>query len=309
MNIFGGIEAGGTKFVCMVANNAENIIKEERFATTTPSETIGRVIEFFSPYKKKNELKAVGIGSFGPVDLDKDSPTFGFITSTPKPGWSDIDLRGAIQRELEVPVVFDTDVNVAAYGEHYWIKENHSFDPFIYVTIGTGIGVGVFINGSLLHGLVHTEAGHIAIPHDRSKDPFPGVCPYHGDCWEGLATGISMQKRWQISPENIPTGHIAWELESDYTAVALVNLIYVYSPRRIVLGGGISQYPLFHEIVRKKVIAANRGYLRSPMIFDNIEKFIVPPALGNKSGCLGAIAMAINTISKNPDKKTSLTEL
>ena len=298
MKLYGGIEAGGTKFVCIVGRNPEEIYREERFPTMTPEETINRAVDFFRPYQASHELEAIGIASFGPVDLNKNSPTYGFITSTPKPGWANVDLRGEIQRKLSVPVAFDTDVNAAAYGEKFWVPENQNLDPFMYVTIGTGIGVGVIINGSLLHGLVHTEAGHMAIPHDLKKDPFPGMCPYHKNCWEGLASGVSMFERWGENPQDLPTDHRGWDLETDYTASALVNLIYVYSPMRIILGGGVSQHPTFHTVVREKVLKINNRYLQSGAILEDIDNFILPPALGNRSGGLGAIAMAIQM---NPD--------
>jgi fructokinase len=292
MNLFGGIEAGGTKFVCMVGIDPANLLKEERFPTTTPEETIHQVIEFFLPYLKRRELAAVGIASFGPLDLNVDSPTYGYITTTPKEGWNQIDLCGEIQRSLQVPVAFDTDVNVAAYGEKYWIPENRSMDPFLYMTVGTGIGVGAIVNGSPIHGLMHAEAGHFALPHDWQRDPFPGVCPYHGDCLEGLASGLSMTKRWGQRPEHLPDSHPGWDLESDYIALALVNLIYAYSPQRIILGGGVSQHPGLLQDVRCKVMQFMNGYVQSPMLFEKIDEYILPPALGNRSGGLGAIAMA-----------------
>lgn len=297
MTLYGGIEAGGTKFVCLVAKSPDEIIDEKRILTTQPAETIEKAIEFFRPYTSDQELASLGIASFGPVDLNPSSQTFGFITSTPKPGWRQVDLRGEIARGLHVPVAFDTDVNAAAFGEHYWIEENRELDPFIYVTIGTGIGVGVMINGALLHGLVHTEAGHMAIPHRMEKDPFPGVCPYHGDCWEGLASGVAMKKRWGMNAEDIPDTHEAWALESEYTAHALVNLIYAYSPMRIILGGGVSQHPTFHQRVRKDVQRINNMYVQSEAILADIDEFILPPFLGNRSGGLGAIAMAIAAVN------------
>lgn len=293
MKVFGGIESGGTKFVCMVGSGPENVLAEVRFPTTNPAETIRTAVEFFAPYARSGELAAVGIASFGPLDLDPASPTYGTITTTPKGGWDHVDLYGEIRRGLGVPVAFDTDVNAAAYGEQYWTPENRSLDPFLYMTVGTGIGVGAIVNGTPIHGLLHTEAGHVSIPHDSDKDPFPGVCPYHGDCLEGLASGLAMNKRWGQSPETLPDPHPGWELEVGYIALALVNLIYAYSPRRIVLGGGVSQHPGFHQAVRCKVRQLNQGYLQSPMLLAGIDRYILPPALGNRSGALGAIAMAI----------------
>jgi fructokinase len=291
MKLFGGIESGGTKFVCMAGMDPDHLI-EERFPTTTPRETIRKVTEFFMPYARSGELAAVGIASFGPLDLHQDSPTYGYITTTPKDGWSQVNLYGEIRRSLNVPVAIDTDVNAAAFGEQYWIPENRSLDPFLYVTVGTGIGVGVIVNGAPLHGLLHAEAGHFALPHDRQRDPFPGVCPYHDDCLEGLASGLSMTRRWEQKPEHLPASHPGWDLESDYLARALVNMIYAYSPQRIILGGGVSQHPGLIQDVRCKVRQFLNGYLRSSMLMERIDEYILPPALGNRSGGLGAIAMA-----------------
>ena len=298
MKLFGGIESGGTKFVCAVGHGPDHIISDISFPTTNPTETIQKTIEFFAPYSMRNELTSVGIASFGPVDLDPKSKTYGFIMTTPKTGWQQVDLYGEIQKALKVPIAFDTDVNAAAFGEKYWIPENQLLDPLIYITVGTGIGVGVIINGSPLHGLIHAEAGHIAIPHDWQRDPFPGVCPFHGDCLEGLASGISMNKRWGQSPETLSNSHPAWDLEAEYIALALVNLIYAYSPQKIILGGGVSQHPGFHQSVRHKVIKINNGYVNSIFISEKIDDYILPPALGNRSGVLGAIAMAINLAAK-----------
>jgi fructokinase len=293
MKLFGGIEAGGTKFVCLVGNGPDQLIEEKRFPTTTPDETIEKVIEFFSPYANRGELVAIGIASFGPVDLNPASATYGYITTTPKPGWAHVDLCGRIKQVLNVPVAFDTDVNAAAFGEQYWTAENKSLDPFLYMTVGTGIGVGVIVNGLPLHGLIHTEAGHFAIPHDLQRDPFSGVCPFHGDCLEGLASGPSMNKRWGQNAETLPTTHYGWDLEAEYIALALVNLIYAYSPMRIVLGGGVPNHPGLHAVVRGKVQRLINGYIQSPRILKKIDSYILSPTLGSRSGVLGAVALAI----------------
>jgi fructokinase len=292
----GGIEAGGTKFVCLVGTGPADIVDETRFGTTHPDETIQKAVAFFSPYTRTGELAAVGIASFGPVDLNPNSPTYGFITSTPKPGWSQVDLRGGIQSALKIPVAFDTDVNAAAFGEQYWTPANRGLDPFVYMTVGTGIGVGLIVNGQPLHGLVHGEAGHFFIPHDWQKDPFPGICPYHGDCLEGLASGPSMNKRWGQRAETLPDRHPGWDLEAEYIALALTNLIYAYSPHRIVLGGGVPLHPGLHEAVRSKVLERLNGYIKSSILLDHIDEYIVAPTLGQRSGGLGAIAMAIELL-------------
>jgi len=292
--LYGGIEAGGTKFVCMVGTSPDSIAGETRFPTTHPDETIQRAVKFFEPYTQRGELVSIGIASFGPVDLKPTSPTYGYITTTPKPDWSQVDLHGRVARALGLPVAFDTDVNVAAFGEHYWIPENRSLDPFLYMTVGTGIGVGVLANDRPLHGLIHAEAGHFAIPHNWQSDPFAGSCPYHGDCLEGLASGPAMANRWGQPAETLSNGHPGWNLEAEYIALALVNLIYAYSPERIVLGGGVAQHPGLRELVCLKVQQFLNGYVHSPMVLEKIDQYIVAPALGNRSGVLGAIAMAID---------------
>lgn len=291
MKLYGGIEAGGTKFVCVVGSGPDNIVAEERFPTTTPDETIARSVDFFK--RHGSDLAAIGIGSFGPVDLNPQSPMYGYITTTPKPGWAQADLRGGIQRALNVPVAFDTDVNAAALGEHYWVPENRALDPLLYMTVGTGIGVGGLVNGQLLHGLLHPEAGHMRLPRDPQRDPFTGACPYHGDCFEGLACGPAMAKRWGQPAETLPADHPAWALEAHYIALAVMNLTLIVAPQRIVIGGGVTQQPGLIDNVRREVVQLLNGYLQTDRITRDIDRFIVPPALGNQSGMLGAIALAL----------------
>ncbi len=292
--LYGGIEAGGTKFICLVGRGPAEIEAEVRIPTTTPAETIECALKFFRPFTRRGRLAALGIGSFGPVDLNPHSETYGYITSTPKNGWAYTDLFGPIRQALEIPVAFDTDVNAAAFGEQYWAEENRSLDPFLYMTVGTGIGVGVLVNGQPVHGLIHPEVGHQFIPHDRQADPFEGVCPYHGDCLEGLASGPAIARRWGQAPETLPAGHPAWDLEANYIALALANLVACYSPRRIVLGGGVFQHPGLCAAVRSRVQQRLNGYFRSKMILETIDRYIIPPTLCNHSGALGAIALAIN---------------
>lgn len=292
MQFYGGIEAGGTKFVCMVASDPENILAEIKFPTTTPEETIKRTNDFFRPFIQRGELAAIGLGSFGPVDLDPKSPTYGFITGTPKPNWSFTDLLGGVKRGSQVPVAYDTDVNAAALGELYWVPENKDLDPFIYITVGTGIGTGVIANGKPVHGLVHPEAGHMAIPHDWHEDPFAGGCPYHGDCWEGLANGPAMAQRWGHPADTLADDHPGWDLEAKYIALAIVNQIYAYSPQRVVLGGGVAQHAGLLQKVQTKTQQLLNGYVQSDMILNHIDRYIVSPGLGTKAGVLGAITLA-----------------
>jgi fructokinase len=293
MKLYGGIEAGGTKFVCVIGSGPDNLMAEARIATTTPAETIGRTIDFFRRHTQEYPVGAVGIGSFGPVDLDRASATYGYITTTPKPGWAQADLYGVIQQALQVPVAFDTDVNAAAFGEHHWVTDNRALDPLLYLTIGTGIGLGAIVNGKPLHGLLHPEGGHMLLPHDRTIDPFEGSCPFHGDCWEGLACGPAIEKRWQQRGETLPPDHPAWQLEAHYVALAVVNLIYGFSPQRVVLGGGVMQQPGIIDRIRGEVQRSINGYLQSDRITRDIDQLIVPPGLGTRSGVLGAMALAI----------------
>ncbi len=286
--LFGGIEGGGTKFVCAVGTGPDDLHAEIRFPTTTPTETLGKVIDFF---KEQNGLAAIGIASFGPVDLNPVSPTFGYIMSTPKIGWSNVDLISPLRSALNLPIGFDTDVNAAALSEWRWGAAQNC-DPVLYLTIGTGIGGGVMVNEKLLHGLIHPEMGHNPLPHDFAKDPFAGACPFHGDCFEGLAAGPAIEKRWGQKAETLNPDHPAWDLEAHYIALALTSYIYTLSPQKIVLGGGIMQQASLLPLVRQKVQGLLNDYVQSSHIIKNIADYIVQPGLGNRSGVLGAIALA-----------------
>ncbi len=288
MTLFGGIEAGGTKFVCAVGTGPGDLRVRTSFPTTTPAETIAQAITFF---KQQPELvAAVGIGAFGPVDPNPASPTYGYITSTPKLAWQFTDIRGAIARGLGVPVGFDTDVNVAAIGEHRW-GASQDVASSVYITVGTGIGGGGMANGRLMHGLVHPEVGHMRIPHDRARDPFDGVCPYHGDCLEGLASGEALRRRWDKAGEDL-TDPAVWELEAEYLALGLVNLVCACSPERIILGGGVMRQPVLLPLVRRRIRELLAGYIEAPELAESIDDFVVAPALGERAGLLGAIELA-----------------
>jgi fructokinase len=290
MKIYGGIEAGGTKFVCMVGSGPDNILEETRFPTIGPGDTLDRSIEFF---RKHPGISAIGVASFGPLNLDSSTPEYGTIAKTPKPGWSHAPIVATLQQGLGIPVALDTDVNGAAFGEYYWAPENRGCDPLLYMTVGTGIGVGGILNGEAMHGLVHPEVGHIRIPHDFEIDPFTGACPFHSDCFEGLASGPALQARWGMPAENLPAGHPGWDLEATYIALALTNLVCTISPRRIVVGGGVMAHAGLLDKTRRKVQELLNGYIQSSTVLDRIEEYIVPPALGNRAGVLGALALAI----------------
>ncbi len=288
--LLGGIEAGGTKFVCALGRGPEALRAETRIPTTTPAETIAAVVEFFRQASRGEVLAAVGIASFGPIDPDPRSATFGHITSTPKPGWAHTDLAGSVARALGVAVGFDTDVNGAALGEQRW-GAARGLDTFIYLTVGTGIGGGAMVGGRLLHGLIHPEMGHVLLPK-RDDDDFAGVCPFHGTCLEGLAAGPALERRWGRKPQTLPDEHPAWELEAHYLALSLANFICVLSPQRIILGGGVMSRRLLFPLIRRKVRTLLNGYVQAPAITLDNDTFIVPTGLGHRSGVLGALALA-----------------
>jgi fructokinase len=296
--LFAGIEAGGTKWVCMIAAHPEDIRASTNFPTTQPEETIEKAIQYFKSQIQPGELKGLGIGSFGPLDLDQGSPTFGYLTTTPKPGWANTDLLTPYRKAFDLPTGLDTDVNAAALGESRWGAAQGLTD-FIYLTIGTGIGGGGVVNRSLIHGLVHPEMGHMRIPHDREQDPFPGVCPFHGDCLEGLATGPAIEARWGQRGEYLPPDHPAWQLEAHYLALGLANLVTILSPQCIILGGGVMEQKQLFPLIRKSVQEVLGNYIAAPQIQEGIDQFIVPPKLGSKAGVLGAIALAQDAAGSN----------
>ena len=290
--LYGGIEAGGTKFVCVVASGPDDIVEEVRFSTTTPEETLGKAIQFFRPFVSSGQVNAIGVAAFGPLDLNPESSTYGFIASTPKPNWSNTDVRGTLQRGLDVPIALDTDVNAAGLGESVW-GASKGFDPSLYLTIGTGIGGGYIKDGKPLVGLLTPEMGHIRIPHNRELDPFDGSCPFHGDCFEGLANGPAIEKRLGIKGADVPENDAFWDIEADYIASALMNYILVLSPKKIILGGGVMQRKFLFSKIRQRVHELLNSYVSSKSVLEKIEEYIVPPGLGNQSGSLGAIALAM----------------
>ncbi len=290
--LFGGIEGGGTKFVCAIGTDPDNLVAEIRITTTSPEATMQEVADFFKEHESKfGKLSAIGFACFGPLDPKIDSPTYGHILPTPKPDWTNANVVGMLRESFDIPVAFDTDVNGAALGEWRW-GAAQGLDTFIYLTIGTGIGGGAYVEGNLLHGLIHPEMGHIFLNHNRERDPFDGVCPFHGDCFEGLACGGAIEKRWGARAETLPSDDPAWDLEAEYISQALVNYSMTLSPQRIILGGGIGS--LAHLLPKVQVGTFERinGYIQSPVILQNIETYIVNPGLGNRSGVLGAIALA-----------------
>ncbi len=283
----GGIEAGGTKMVCAIGDEKGELFERVTIPTRQPEETFEEMIRYFSD----KQIEALGIGCFGPVDLNRSSATYGFITSTPKPGWKNTDVVGRFQKALSVPVGFDTDVNGAILGE-VMLGAAKGCENAIYITVGTGIGVGVYVNGGLLHGLVHPEGGHILLAK-HPKDTYSGKCPYHGCCFEGLASGPAIEERWGKKAEMLADEMNVWELESYYIAQAITNYILTYSPQKIILWGGVMHQNQLFEQIRAKVPELLSGYIQHPAVTEKIADYIVPPALGDNPGILGAIQLGV----------------
>jgi fructokinase len=293
MTWYAGVEAGGTKFNCIVASDPENILAEIRIPTTTPQETLPQIIQFFKQIESKHniQLSSIGLGFFGPLCLDKKEPEYGYITSTPKLAWKNTPIVSYFSQQMNIPIAFDTDVAAAALGEGLW-GNARNFRDYIYLTIGTGIGGGIISGGQPLHGMIHPEVGHLLIPHDRNRDPFAGACPYHQDCLEGLASGPAIKARWGQPAEMLPSDHFAWQLESEYIGYAITNLVLSLSPQRIIIGGGVMKISGLIDRVRQNTLKYLGGYVQNETITSNIETFIQLPALGDRAGVLGAVALA-----------------
>lgn len=287
--MYGGIEAGGTKWACAIGNGPHDIDDVTTFPTTSPAQTIARAADFFR--RRHSELTGLGVGCFGPIDVRRSSPTWGRITTTPKPGWAGTDVVASLHAALELPVALDTDVNAAALGEHRW-GAARGFDTFSYLTVGTGIGGGGMTHGQLMHGLLHPELGHMRIPHDRERDSFDGVCPYHGDCLEGLASGEAIRRRWGRPAQELGDRDEVWQLEAEYLALGVLNIIYTLSPERIIIGGGVMRQSALLPNVRDRVRELTSGYTGVLALDAGLDDYLVAPALGGNAGVLGALELA-----------------
>lgn len=293
----GALEAGGTKMVCAIGNEDGTILKRIVLPTKTPGETIPDILSFF----REENIKALGIGCFGPLDLDKQSKQYGTITSTPKVSWQMFPMVQTFTKALGIPVALDTDVNVAALGEATWGAGRGDL-VVLYITIGTGVGAGVYVNNQLLHGLIHPEAGHVLLSR-RSDDSYQGSCPFHTNCMEGLVSGPAIEGRWGQKAEFLSENEFVWEMESDYIAQALANFILTYSPNRIILGGGVMHQTKLYPLIRDKVKRYLNGYVRHSALQEDIDRYIIAPALGDSAGVKGALKLAIDAIVEKNRKK------
>lgn len=286
--ILGAIEAGGTKFVVAIGDENGNILERTSFPTTTPEETIKNIFKFFD---EKN-IDALGLGCFGPIDPDLNSPTYGYITTTPKSGWENFNIIGSLQEHYpNLPIGFDTDVNGAVLGEVYFGSAK-GLENALYLTIGTGIGGGAIVEGNLVHGLLHPEMGHMMLIV-REDDKYQGKCPYHKTCFEGLASGPAIEERWGIKGSEIPVDHPAWDLEAWYIAQALAIYVLTLSPKKIILGGGVMHQQQLFPLIRKYLQERLNGYIQKDEITSTkINDYIVYPGLGDNAGICGALALA-----------------
>jgi fructokinase len=284
---YAAIEAGGTKFRVAVSEGRE-LVADTRIPTTTPDETLGATIEFIRNW---GEVSAAGIACFGPLDLNPSSATYGSIIETPKPHWSNTPVLTTIREELGVPTAIDVDVGAAALGEWRW-GAAQGLSDFIYITVGTGFGAGVFINGTVHHGMGHPEMGHITVERVPGDD-YTGHCPFHGACLEGMAAGPAIEDRWGTPGAALTERAEVWDLEATYLAQALRTFTYVAAPQRILLGGGVMQQPGLFELVREKLREQLNGYVTTEALRDSLDEYIAAPAFGQDAGLIGAIALAM----------------
>jgi fructokinase len=291
--LFGAIEAGGTKFVCALGKADGTLIAESRLPTTDPDTTLAAMVKFLEEGSLEHgPLSGIGVASFGPVVLDRASPHYGFLGKTPKAGWSHTDILGAVRGAFSCPVGFDTDVNAAALAEHRWGVGRDVAD-LVYVTVGTGIGAGVLANGTALHGLVHPEIGHLFVRRHALESGFPGVCPFHGDCLEGLASGPAIMQRSGGELSSLSADHPQWTLEADYLAQLCATLVLTVSPRRIILGGGVMNCQALFPLIHRRLLHWLAGYVDHSELLQHTDRYVVPPGLGQRAGVMGALSLAM----------------
>jgi len=290
---FGAVEAGGTKFVVAIGDEHGNIITQQRFPTTDPVSTLAAVHTFLREQGgEPRPLAAIGVACFGPVQLDRSSPRYGFIGQTPKVGWSNTDVAGSLARAFRIPIGFDTDTNAAALAEHRWGAARR-LNNLVYVTTGTGIGGAVLVGGVPIHGLMHPEIGHI-FPRRHPLDlGFSGTCPFHGDCMEGLASGPAIVARSGKSLLQLDEAHPQWEIQADYLGQLCAQLVLTVSPQRIILGGGVMSQARLFPLIRQRVRHWLGGYIDRGDILTGIDEYVVPPGLGDRAGVLGALVLAL----------------
>jgi fructokinase len=290
--MYGAIEAGGTKFVCAIARAPHDLVEQARIDTTAPMATLAAVVEFFADAQRRHgELASFGIGTFGPVELDRGAPGWGRILPTPKPGWTDADLVTPLRQRFGVPVAIDTDVNAAALAE-WQLGAGQERRSLAYVTVGTGIGGGFIVDGKLVHGLMHPEVGHLLVRRDPRDAEFAGTCPFHGDCLEGLACGRAITARWGRSLSELPAEHEGSSIIAGYLGQLVANIALMLSSERVVLGGGVMQHAALLPLIRASTLRLLNGYLPHPELSGTLTDYVCAPGLGDRSGITGAVLLA-----------------
>ena len=288
---YGAIETGGTKVLCAVGAEDGSILESERVATRDPTATLADVFAWFAAAEQRHgALLGFGVGAFGPVELRRQSAQYGFVTTTPKAGWKYFDLYGSLSRHFRRPVAFDTDVNAAALGEIRW-GAGRDLQTLAYVTVGTGIGVGIVQHGLPVHGLMHPEAGHAVVRKHPEDSAFAGICPFHGDCLEGLACGPAIQARTGRTLLEAAADDPIWSIEADYLGQLAALLVLTHSPERILFGGGVMQEPRLFRQIHARMHDWLRGYMPHPELSD--PGFIRRPGLGDQAGIRGALVLIL----------------
>lgn len=285
--LYGGIEAGGTKVVCAVGTSELDVIKKETIPTTTPQETMEKIVLFFGEFRE--DLQSFGVGSFGPIDIDVTSSTYGYITSTPKEAWQNFNFVGKLKEHFNIPIFWTTDVNAAAYGE-YVAGHGVSLDSVVYYTVGTGFGGGALQNGRFIEGFSHPEMGHMLVC-SHSDDQFKGVCPFHSHCLEGFASGSAIEKRFGKKGQDLEIDNPFWDIEAYYIAQCAYNTTLFLSPDVIIFGGGVMEQQQLLPKVRKEFDKLSNNYVKTP----GLESYIVTPKLGGNAATIGCLALAIET--------------
>ena len=292
--------------MCAIGDESGRLHAERRFPTADPVATLTAVRDFFSEHRGSHgALSAIGVGSFGPVILDQQSAKYGFIGKTPKAGWSHVDVVGMLAREFSCPVGFDTDVNAAALAEHRW-GAGRDLTNLVYLTVGTGIGGGVLIDGAPLHGLMHPEIGHIYPRRHPLDASFQGICPFHGDCMEGLASGPAVRARCGADLSHLDAAHAQWEIQADYVGQLCAQLVLTLSPQRIIIGGGVMAQEQLFPVIRQRMLHWLGGYIDRSEILADLNHYVVPPTLGARAGVLGGIGLAIGAAGKPRSSKSAV---
>ncbi|GAW63530.1 fructokinase branched chain amino acid 2-keto-4-methylthiobutyrate aminotransferase [Ligilactobacillus acidipiscis DSM 15836] len=289
--LVGSIEVGGTKFVCAVGNENYQVKDQIQIPTTTPSETLQKTAEYFAQF----EIEAIGIASFGPIEIRKNSPKYGYITKTPKAGWENTNFIGYLKKYLNVPMFFTTDVNGSAYGEYVMsLLSNEKIDSLVYYTIGTGVGGGAIVDGNLLGSTGHPEMGHVLLKRHPDDLDFAGVCPFHNDCLEGLVSGPTFEARLNRAGKDVPLSEPVWDIMSYYVAQAAIQATLILRPNKIVFGGGVTSEEFLRK-VRRDFAKLLNGYVEVPQL----DKYITMPEIKNNgSATVGDFALAIDMLKR-----------